>query len=145
MKIFQTTMVARDSSVSGHVRRVVQRPRNRYNRYILRVMVVTMSSQDLAEQFVVTIRFRAKPGRAAILEKHLRDRVPISRTEAGTLDYRLYRSTTDENLFFLFSRYASEKSWDLHLYQPYTISMMAGLEDLMDGPPKVETYRTVLG
>lgn len=99
----------------------------------------------MQEQFIVTIGFRARPGRAAELEKHLRDRVPISRTEAGTLDYRLYRSNTDENVFFLFSRYASEKSWDLHLYQPYTLSMMAGLEDLLDGPLRVETYRTVLG
>jgi quinol monooxygenase YgiN len=97
------------------------------------------------EHFIVTIGYRARPGRAAELEKHLRDRVPISRTEAGTLDYRLYRSTTDENVFFLFSRYANEKSWDLHLYQPYTLSMIGGLEDLLDGPPRVETYRTVLG
>ena len=96
-------------------------------------------------QFIVTIAFRAKPGRAAQLEKHLRDRVPISRTEAGTLDYRLYRSTTDENLFYLFSRYTSEKTWDLHLYQPYTISMIADLEDLLAAPPRVETYRAVLG
>lgn len=99
----------------------------------------------MQNHFIVTIGFRAKRGKAVELEKHLRDRVPISRTEAGTLDYRLYRSTTDKNLFFLFSRYASEKSWDVHLYQPYTISMMAGLDDLLDGPPKVETYRTVLG
>jgi len=97
------------------------------------------------DHFIVTITFRAKPGRAAELEKHLRDRVPISRTEAGTLDYRLYRGTSDENQFFLFSRYANEKSWDLHLYQPYTLSMIAGLEDLLDGPPRVETFRTVLG
>lgn len=103
-------------------------------------VVVTMH-----EHFIVTIGFRAKQGKAGELERHLRDRVPISRTEAGTLDYRLYRSTTDDHLFFLFSRYASEKSWDLHLYQPYTLSMMAGLEDLIEGPPKVETYKTVMG
>lgn len=99
----------------------------------------------MQEQFIVTIGYRAKPGKAAELERHLRDRVPISRTEAGTLDYRLYRSTSDENLFFLFSRFTSEKSWDLHLYQPYTLSMMAGFEELLDGPPRIETYRTVLG
>jgi quinol monooxygenase YgiN len=97
------------------------------------------------DQFIVTMGFRAKAGKAAELEKHLKDRVPISRTEAGTLDYRLYRSTSDPDLFFLFSRYASEKSWDLHLYQPNTISMIADLEDLLEGPPRVETYQSVLG
>ncbi len=97
------------------------------------------------KQYIVTIGFRAMAGKAAELEKQLRDRVPISRTEAGTLDYRLYRSTTDHNLFFLFSRYASEKSFDIHLYQPYSLSMLAELEALLDGPAKIETYETILG
>jgi len=97
------------------------------------------------EQYVVTIGYKAKPGKAEELERMLRNRVPISRTEAGTLDYRLYRSNANENLFFLFSRFASEKSFDLHLYQPYTLSLMAEFEDLLDGPPQIQTYRTVLG
>jgi quinol monooxygenase YgiN len=97
------------------------------------------------KQYIVTIGFRAKPGRAAELERQLRNRVPISRTEAGNLDYRLYRSTTDDHRFFLFSRYASEKSFDIHLYQPYSLSMLAEFEDLLADPPRVETYETVLG
>ena len=97
------------------------------------------------KQYIVTIGFRAQPGKAADLERELRNRVPISRTEAGTLDYRLYRSTQDQNLFFLFSRYTSEKTFDIHLYQPYSISMLAELECLLDGPAKVETYETILG
>jgi quinol monooxygenase YgiN len=97
------------------------------------------------EQFIVTIGFRAKPGKAAELEKQLRNRVPISRTEAGNLDYRLYQSTQDDHVFFLFSRYESEKSFDMHLYQPYTLTLMAEFENLLDGPPRVETYRSILG
>jgi len=97
------------------------------------------------KQFIVTIGFKAKPGRASDLERELRNRVPISRTEAGILDYRLYRSTHNDHIFFLFSRYASEKSFDIHLYQPYTLSMMAEFEDLLADPPRVETYETVLG
>jgi len=96
-------------------------------------------------QYIVTMGFRAKPGRAADLERELRNRVPISRTEAGILDYRLYRSTTDDHVFFLFSRFASEKSFDIHLYQPYSLSMMAEFEDLLADPPRVETYQSVLG
>src|ERR1700710_1263843 len=97
------------------------------------------------KQYIVTLGFRAREGKAPELEKALRDRVPISRTEAGNLDYRVYRSTNDANLFFLFSRYASEKSFDVHLYQPYSLVMMADLETLLYGPPKVETYETILG
>jgi quinol monooxygenase YgiN len=97
------------------------------------------------KQYIVTIGFRAKPDKAPELERALRSRVPIARTEAGNLDYRLYRSTNDPHLFFLFSRYASEKSFDIHLYQPYTLALMAEYDDLIDGPPKVETYETILG
>src|ERR1700742_4263691 len=95
------------------------------------------------EPYIVTIGFRAKPGKAAELERALRNRVPISRTEAGTLDYRVYRSTSDDHLFFLFSRYASEKQFDLHLYTPHSLSLMAEFEELLEDPPRVETYRTV--
>ncbi len=97
------------------------------------------------KQLIVTIGFRAKAGKAAELERELRNRVPISRTEAGTLDYRLYRSTSDEGVFFLFSRYTSEKSFDIHLYQPYSLTMLAELEGLLADTPRVDTYETVLG
>jgi quinol monooxygenase YgiN len=97
------------------------------------------------KQLTVTIGFRARPGKAADLERELRNRVPISRTEAGTLDYRLYRSTKDPNVFFLFSRYTSEKTFDIHLYQPYSLSMLAELEGLLADAPRVDTYETVLG
>jgi len=100
---------------------------------------------DASKQYIVTIGFRAKPGMAAELERELRNRVPISRTEAGNLDYRLYRSTADDHVFFLFSRYTSERTFDVHLYQPYSLSMMAEFEDLLADPPRVETYETVLG
>jgi quinol monooxygenase YgiN len=95
--------------------------------------------------YIVTMGFRAKPGRAADLERELRNRVPISRTEAGTLDYRLYRSTHDDHVFFLFSRYASEKSFDIHLYQPYSLKLMADLDELLAEPARVETYQSILG
>jgi len=97
------------------------------------------------KQYIVTIGFRAKPGKADELERELRNRVPIARTEAGNLDYRLYRSSTDSSRFFLFSRYASEKLFDLHLYQPYSLSMLAELDELLADPPRVETYETILG
>jgi quinol monooxygenase YgiN len=71
--------------------------------------------------------------------------VPITRTEAGNLDYRLYRSTSDDHVFFLFSRYASEKLFDVHLYEPYSMSLLAEIEDLCESTPRVETYETVLG
>jgi len=97
------------------------------------------------KQLIVTIGFRAKPGKAAELERELRNRVPISRTEAGILDYRLYRSTTNADVFFLFSRYVSEKSFDIHLYQPYSLTFLAEVEELLADPPRVDTYETVLG
>jgi quinol monooxygenase YgiN len=96
-------------------------------------------------QYIVTMGFRAKPGKAAELERELRNRVPISRTEAGNLDYRLYRSTVDDHRFFLFSRYSSEKMFDIHLYQPYSLAMMAEFEELLADPPRVETYESILG
>ena len=97
------------------------------------------------EQFIVTLGFRAKPGMADKLEKALRDRVPITRTEAANLDHRLYRSRTDQNLFFVFSRFVNEKMFDVHMYQPYSLSLYAGMEEMLDGAPRVETYESIMG
>jgi quinol monooxygenase YgiN len=107
----------------------------------------TGSKVHMAEkkQLIVTIGFRAKPGREAELERELRNRVPIARTEAGTLDYRLYRSSTNKAVFFLFSRFASEKLFDVHLYKPYSLTLLAELEQLLADAPRVDTYETVLG
>ena len=105
----------------------------------------SLGEVPVEKQYIVTVGFRAKPGKAAALEKMLRDRVPISRTEAGNLDYRLYRSRTDSDVFFLFSRFTSEKMFDVHLYQPYTLSLYAGLEDVLVDQPRVETYDGVIG
>ncbi len=97
------------------------------------------------KQYIVTIRYQAKPGKASQLEQHLRNRVPITRPEAGNLAYRLYRSTADDHVFFLFSRYASEKLFDVHLYEPYIMSLLAELDDICVETPRVETYETILG
>jgi quinol monooxygenase YgiN len=97
------------------------------------------------KQLIVTIGFRAKPGREVELERELRNRVPIARTEAGTLDYRLYRSATNQAVFFLFSRFASEQSFDMHRCQPYSLMLLAELGHLLADDPRVDTYETVLG
>jgi quinol monooxygenase YgiN len=97
------------------------------------------------KQYIVTIGFRAKPGKAEELEQKLRQRVPISRTEAGTLDYRLYRSNTNDHVYFLFSRFVSEKSFDVHLYSPWSVEILGDLDELLVDAPRVETYETVLG
>jgi quinol monooxygenase YgiN len=107
--------------------------------------ILSGTMMNLDKQYIVTIGFRAKPGKASELERTLRQRVPISRTEASTLDYRLYRSNTDDHIFFLFSRFVSEKAFDVHLYQPHSLSILAELEDLLADPPRVETYHTILG
>jgi quinol monooxygenase YgiN len=96
-------------------------------------------------QLILTVKLRAVAGKAAELETVLRNRVPISRTEAGTLDYRLYRHTSDDHVFFLFARFASEKAFDLHLYSPYILSMLAEYDTLLAEPTVIDTYESVLG
>jgi len=104
-----------------------------------------MKSMAKRSQFVVTFGYRAKPGKAETLERVLRNCVPISRTEAGNMDYRLYHSTDDDHVFFLFMRYASKHHYDMHLGKPYVQAVMAQYEDLLADPPRIETYHSVLG
>ncbi|MEI7766816.1 MAG: antibiotic biosynthesis monooxygenase [Phycisphaerae bacterium] len=95
-------------------------------------------------EFVLVSHYHAKPGCEAALETALRNRVPITRTEAGTLEFRLLQARDNPAQFMIFGRFRSEKAFDIHLYEPYTLSLLAHTETLVAAPPRIETYQMVM-
>jgi quinol monooxygenase YgiN len=82
-------------------------------------------------------RFHAAPGREAELQAAL---IAVSRQtshEAGCLSNEVFRSNLDPQTFFIYSRFANEDAFELHIGYPHTLRFVSQLEELVDRPAEV--------
>jgi quinol monooxygenase YgiN len=88
-------------------------------------------------------RFHARPGRAAEVEAAIREVGTPTRAEPGCLSYHVFRSTRDDALFFIHSRWQDEAAFDLHARLPHTVRFIATVEPLIDHPLDVTRARMI--
>ena len=86
-------------------------------------------------------RFHARPGQETAVAEALRDVIPPSREEPGCLGIHVFRSTRDQQLFYIHSRWKDEAAFDHHAGLPHTVRFVARVEPLIDHP--FEAIRTV--
>ena len=80
----------------------------------------------------IIARFHARPGRESAVEAAIRAiSVPTS-AEAGCLGYQAFRSTRDNALFFIHTRWTDEEAFELHAALPHTVRFLATVEPLID-------------
>ena len=65
--------------------------------------------------YVVTAKWRAKPGKEERLEEIIREMAEPSRAEAGNLYYQAHRSPEDPQLFYLYEQYTDEAGYQAHM------------------------------
>jgi quinol monooxygenase YgiN len=65
--------------------------------------------------YVVSAKWRAKPGKEQRLEEIIRELAEPSRAEAGNLYYQAHRSPEDPQLFYLYEQYADEGGYQAHM------------------------------
>ena len=63
---------------------------------------------------VLLALWKAKEGKEADIEDVLRIMTPLSRGEAGCLQYQAHRAVADPRLYFLYEVYADEAAIDAH-------------------------------
>ena len=79
-------------------------------------------------------RFHAREGEAEAVAAALRAVVPPSRAEPGCLAIQAFRSTRDDRLHFIHSRWADEAAFDHHATLPHTQRFIATVQKLIDHP-----------
>lgn len=83
-------------------------------------------------ELFIFARFHAREGREAAIAAALQDVVGPSREEPGCLAIVAYRSTRDERLFYIHSRWVDEAAFETHALMPHTVRFIARVTPLID-------------
>ncbi|WP_163352864.1 antibiotic biosynthesis monooxygenase [Desulfovibrio sp. JC010] len=81
------------------------------------------------DNFILTVRIKAKPGRAEELKSVLEKGTCKCSGQEGLLIYNLHQDNDDSDLFLLYGHFSSEASYRMH----------------MDSAPIRETYDEMVG
>lgn len=91
-------------------------------------------------ELFIFARFHAREGQEAAVAAALRDVIRLSRGEAGCLTIAAYRSTSDERLFYIHSRWKDEAAFEIHAEMPHTKRFLERIQPLIDH--KLDVTRT---
>jgi len=95
-------------------------------------------------ELFIFARFHAQTGREEEVADALAAVVPPSRAEPGCLDIQAFRSTQDERLFFVHSRWRDEAAFDLHATLPHTVYFIERVSAAIDHPLEVNRTRLLV-
>jgi quinol monooxygenase YgiN len=74
--------------------------------------------------YVISARWRAKPGKEARLLEICEEMAALSRGEEGNLVYQAHRSSEDPQLFYFYEQYADEDAFQAHMKSEYFLRLV---------------------
>jgi quinol monooxygenase YgiN len=69
--------------------------------------------------YVVSAKWRAKPGKEDRLKEICEEMTDPSRAEEGNVFYQAQRSVDDPQLFYLYEQYVDEAAYQAHMDSPH--------------------------
>jgi quinol monooxygenase YgiN len=88
--------------------------------------------------YAVIVRWIARPGEEAAVERCLRALTGPSRAEPGNLEYQPHRDAADPRVFHIYERYVDEAAALAHLETPHVLELGFG-----DAIPRLEDRQRV--
>lgn len=82
----------------------------------------------------VVAKLTARPGRENDVRRTLLNLVPLTRSEAGCLNYDLHQSQEDPRVFLFYENWVNRQALDEHLEKPYLQDLFARVDDLFADP-----------
>lgn len=82
------------------------------------------------------VRLQAKPGKAAEVEKFLRDGLPLAETESKTIAWFALR--LGPSTFAIFDAFEDDSGRRAHLQGQIAAALMAKASELLATPPSIE-------
>ncbi len=76
--------------------------------------------------YVVTAVWRAKEGKAPVIERVIETMTPLSRLEDGCLFYQAHRSFEEPGTFFLYEQYRDAAGYEAHMATPHFEQFVRG-------------------
>lgn len=84
------------------------------------------------EELFIVARFHALKGQEHAVAFALRSEVLSSRRDTGCLSHEAYRSTSDQRLFFISSRWVDEAAFEAHVGFQHTIRFAESIQVMID-------------
>lgn len=89
---------------------------------------------------VISVWYRAKPGKRDELMEHAKENVRLTRLEKGNVEYAHYPSMEDDTGMFVFEAWESREAVEAHISAPHYLEFSAKRKPLMEEG----SYRYVL-
>jgi quinol monooxygenase YgiN len=86
---------------------------------------------------------RAKPGQGVALGRLLAELAPISREEAGCIDFELHRSVDNPDLWFVYENWTSRDDLDQHFKTAHLLKFVEASAALLDGDMDLRLFSKV--
>ena len=83
-------------------------------------------------ELFIFARFHAREGQESAVAAPLLDEVPLARAEPGCLAHQAYRSTRDQRLFYIHSRWRDEAAFNAHTKLGHTMQFVERIQPLID-------------
>ncbi len=77
------------------------------------------------------------------MEKLLREFVPKTSTEAGTIAYVAHRSIDEPSKFFVYEKYENEEAFKAHSSTPHFKEFAKEISSMLQGRPDIGRYREI--
>ena len=103
-------------------------------------------TRGMADAPLLTVfaEVHAKPGKEQALRDALTALVPITRKEAGYVQYDLHVDNDDPGHFFFYENWVSRAHLDAHLAAPHLTDFLSRAEELLAEPARL-VFATKLG
>jgi quinol monooxygenase YgiN len=76
--------------------------------------------------YVVSAKWRARPGKEDRVEQICRELTEPSRAEPGNLFYQAHRSPDDPRLFYLYEQYVDQAGYEAHMDSEHFTRLVKG-------------------
>lgn len=80
----------------------------------------------------IVAQITAKPGKEDLVRAELEKLVPITRAEAGALQYDLHLDTENPAFFVFYENWENRELWQAHMNAPHLAAYMEATEGAVD-------------
>lgn len=94
---------------------------------------------------IVEAKIRIRPECRTAFLAAVNTVIPLSRKEAGCLEYGFYQDINDPDRFITFERWASAAALSAHFSQPHTLELLKTAPEFVAEAPVITAYEAGLG
>lgn len=83
-------------------------------------------------KLTIVADIQAKPGSVDLVRAELEKLIPITRAEAGCLQYDLHQDNESPEKFLFFENWESRKLWQAHMSAPHLAAYVAATDGAIE-------------